>query len=72
MVVKKKSAEYQWSGDIRRIIPLASNNARITNELGKSAHYSRDSQSFKEECERLDAIMNGKISRELEELGWNL
>lgn len=68
----KKLLEYQWSGDVSRIIPLGDNNARLTNELGKSYNYDRDSIQFKEECERLDAVMEGKISRELKELGWEL
>ena len=75
MATKKKNKKvlaYQWSGDISRIIPLANNSARITNELGKSYNYNRDSIEFKEECERLDAVMEGKISRELKELGWEL
>lgn len=72
MATKKKSSEYQWSGDIRRIIPIGGGNARLTNELGKSMNYSRDSPLFKEECERLDVIMDGKISRELKDLGWTL
>ena len=75
MATKKKNKKvlaYQWSGDISRIIPLANNSARITNELGKSYNYDRDSIEFKEECERLDAVMEGKISRELKELGWEL
>ena len=68
----KKLLEYQWSGDVSRIIPLGNNTARLTNELGKSYNYDRDSIQFKEECERLDTIMEGKISRELQQLGWEL
>lgn len=69
---KVKSAAYQWSGDIRRIIPLAGGNARLTDELGKSTHYSRDSVEFRDECVRLDDIMDGKIANELNDLGWSL
>jgi len=68
----KKLLEYQWSGDISRIIPLGDNAARLTNEIGKSYNYDRNSIEFKEECERLDAIMEGKITIELKQLGWNL
>ena len=68
----KKIAAYQWSGDIRRIIPMGGSFARVTDELGKSKHYSRDSNEFKEECNRLDSIMGGKISIELTNLGWDI
>lgn len=74
MAQKKKTKDssiYQWSGDIRRIIPMGGGlYARVTNELGKSTNYERDSEAFRTECKRLDEIMNGKITRELEELGW--
>lgn len=68
----KKSAVYQWSGDISRIIPMGGTFARVTDELGKSKNYSRDSIEFKEECARLDSIMDGKISIELANLGWDI
>lgn len=67
---RKKTQEYQWSGEIRRIIPLRNNGARIQDEKGKSRTFKRDSSEFAAECARLDAIMEGKISDELESLGW--
>lgn len=67
---RKKTQEYQWSGEIRRIIPPRSNGARIQDEKGKSHTFKRDSEEFAAECARLDEIMDGKITAELELLGW--
>lgn len=68
---KKKQQAYQWSGDVSRIIPLAQGTrARITDEFGKSHTFARDSVEYQAEVERLDALMDGKITRELQQLGW--
>lgn len=66
----KKKKEYEWSGEIRRLIPLQKNGVRVQNELGKSSQYKRDDEKFIIECRRLDEVMGGTITRELSVLGW--
>lgn len=68
---KFKKGEYEWSGDVSRIIPLKNNFCYVQDEKGKLHHLKRDSSEFYELIKSLDNIMNGKITRELNQLGWN-
>lgn len=67
---KLKKGEYEWSGEISRIIPLKNNYCYVQDEKGKLHHLKRDSVEFYALAKRLNEIMEGKITRELEKLGW--
>jgi hypothetical protein len=67
---KSKKGEYEWSGDLRRIIPLKNNYCYVNDDKGKTPRMKRDSEDFYALALKLNEIMNGKIFRELEELGW--
>ena len=68
---KVKKGEYEWSGEITRIIPLKNNYCYVQDEKGKLHHLKRDSIEFYALANRLNEIMDGKITRELENLGWS-
>jgi hypothetical protein len=67
---KGKKGEYEWSGEISRIIPLRNNYCYVQDEKGKLHHIKRDSTEFYALAKHLNEIMEGKITRELEQLGW--
>lgn len=67
---KLKKGEYEWSGDVRRIIPLKNNYCYVQDEKGKLHHLTRDSEEFYSLAKHLNEVMNGKISKELNELDW--
>lgn len=67
---KVKKGEYEWSGEIRRIIPLKNNYCYVQDEKGKLHHLERDSTEFYALAKRLNEIMDNKITRELEVLEW--
>lgn len=67
---KGKKGEYEWSSDLRRIIPLKNNYCYINDEKGKTQHLKRDSEEFYTLVKHLDEVMNGRVSVELRELGW--
>lgn len=67
---KKKKGEYEPHGDISRIIPLHNNYCYITDEKGKLHHCKRDSDEFYQVARKINEVMNDKITRELNELGW--
>ena len=68
---KKQKGQYEWSGEINRIIPLKNDYCYIQDEKGKLHHLQRNSDEAISLMKSLDQIMEGKISRELESLGWN-
>jgi len=43
---KGKKGEYEWSGDVRRIIPLQNEYCYLNDEKGKTFHLKRDSEEF--------------------------
>lgn len=67
---KGKKGEYEWSGDLKRIIPLKNNYCYINDEKGKTPKLKRDSEDFYTLIKHLNEVMNGKIERELTDLGW--
>lgn len=68
----KKEAVYQPAGDARRIIPLRDGWAYIWDERGGLRHLRRDSDEFVLACQEVEkALGNGKIMRELKQLGWD-
>ena len=68
---KKKALEYQYSGEVKRVIPLGGGTwCYLLDENGKSHHVKRGSDEYTNEVKRLDGIMDNKISKELEALGW--
>jgi hypothetical protein len=44
--------------------------AYLFDHLGKTQHLSRNSEEFAVKCKETDEVMNGKITAELENLGW--
>lgn len=67
---KGKKGEYEWSSDLRRIIPLKNNYCYVNDEKGKTQHLKRDSEEFYTLARHLDEVMNGKITKELIALNW--
>ena len=67
----KKVAAFQPSGDVRRIVPLKANYAYLNDHLGKLHHMERDSDEFLALCIEVDAAMEGRITQELTEPGWD-
>ena len=67
---KAKKGEFEWSSEIRRIIPLREDYVYISDEKGKLHHLKKSSDKYVELLKHLDAVMVGKITRELEALGW--
>lgn len=67
---KLKKGDYEWTGDLRRIIPLKNNYCYVNDEKGKTPRMKRDSEEFYTLARHLDEVMNGKITKELTELGW--
>jgi len=68
---KVKQAEYQPSGEVKRVIPLGDNNwAYLVNHEGKTMHFNRLDALFIEECIKTDEKMSGKVVRDLDALGW--
>ena len=67
---KGKKGEYEWSGDLRRIIPLRNGYCYVNDEKGKTPRMKNDSEEFYTLAKHLDEVMNGRISMELRELGW--
>lgn len=68
---KGKMAAFQPSGDVRRIVPLKANYAYLNDHLGKLHHLNRDSDEFIQLCIAVDQEMDGRITQELTELGWD-
>lgn len=44
--------------------------AYVADDKGKLKHLKRDSQEFALTCKTLDGILEGKIAKELAEMGW--
>jgi hypothetical protein len=68
---KGKKGEYEWSSDLRRIIPLKNNYCYVNDDKGKTLHLERDSEEFYAIIKRVDEVMNGRITKELQDLGWD-
>jgi hypothetical protein len=72
MATKKKNLPYQTHGDIHRIIPLSDGNwAYLQDENGKLHHMRTDSDDFIEKCIAVNSALDGRIVRQLNELGWS-
>jgi hypothetical protein len=67
---KGKKGEYEWSSDLRRIIPLKNNYCYVNDEKGKTHHLRRDSEEFYTLIKHLDEVMNGRLTKELQDLNW--
>lgn len=68
----KKEAAYQPAGDAKRIIPLKNGWAYIWDERGALRHLLRDSEEFITACQEVEkALGDGRIMRELKQLGWD-
>lgn len=67
---KTKSGEYEMSPDVRRIIPLKNDYCYIFDARGKLHHLKRDSAAAIELLRSLEEVTNGRISKQLIELGW--
>ena len=71
MVLKKKDAPFQASGETRRIISLGGGTyAYVFDHLGKTHRCKVDSDQFVELCNLVDGEMKGRITAELTTLGW--
>jgi hypothetical protein len=67
----KKNVPFQPSGDTTRVVSLGGGTwAYLFDHLGKTQHLSRNSEEFAVKCKETDEVMNGKITAELENLGW--
>jgi len=67
----KKNIPFQPSGDTTRIVSLGGGTwAYLFDHLGKTQHLPRNSEEFAAKCKETDEAMNGKITAELEALGW--
>ena len=66
----KKLGEFEWSRETRRVIPLQANHVYIFDDKGKRRHLKRDSEEFNQTVAELDEKMDGRITREMKELGW--
>lgn len=67
----KKHIPFQPSGDTTRIVSLGGGMwAYLFDHLGKTQHLPRNSEEFAARCWETDEAMNGKITAELESLGW--
>jgi hypothetical protein len=67
----KKDVPFQPSGDTTRVISLGGATwAYLFDHLGKTQHLPRNSEDFAAKCKETDEAMNGKITAELENLGW--
>jgi hypothetical protein len=72
MARKKVKEVYQPSGDVRRIVSLCNGEwAYIADELGKNHHLKTSSDEFAEKCRAVDEALGGRITRELQQLGWD-
>lgn len=67
---KSKSGEYEMSSDVRRIIPLKNNHCYIIDSHGRLHHLKRDSEAAIILLRSLEELTNGRITRQLKELGW--
>ena len=67
---KKNKGEYEWTGDLSRVVPLGDNYCYIRDDKGKTLHLKRDAVETIEILRHLDSVMEGKITRELTKLGW--
>lgn len=67
----RKKEVFRPSPLVKRIIPCQGGWAYITDELGKTHHLMVDSEEFAEICAKSDIFFEGKISDELNSLGWN-
>jgi hypothetical protein len=67
---KKKFGEYQWSANVRRIIPLQNNYCYIQDDKGKTHHLQRYSDASIKLLTSLNVATHGLIAEELKELGW--
>lgn len=67
----RKDDSFQPSGESKRIIPLnEGKNAYLKDFNGKTLRFDRYSDEFIAACILNDEKMLGKITRELELLGW--
>lgn len=72
MVLKKKDAPFQPSGETKRIISLGGGtHAYLFDHLGKTHHCKVDSAEFTSLCIEVNTAMNGRIAAELADLGWD-
>lgn len=66
-----KVHEFQPSREINRIMPCKGGYAYISDQFGKTHHLKFDSEQFAEVCLSADNYFEGRITKELEKLGWN-
>ena len=66
----KTSAQFQPSGETKRIVGLGGGYAYLFDHKGKTHHLPRTSPEFVSLCATEDEHFEGRIVRELEALGW--
>ena len=66
----KKNETFQPSRDSNRIIPCQGGFAYISDQFGKTRHLKVESDQFAKICLEVDEFFDGKISKELANLGW--
>ena len=72
MVARKgKEAPYQPSGEVNRVVSLGGGTyAYVFDAKGKTHHVKRDSDEMVAVCRETVAAMGGKVSAQLEAMGW--
>ena len=70
MAKKKKDLAFQHSADVKLIIPCKGGYCYIKDVGGKMHHVKTDSEEFRVRAKALDEVLNGRVSREITELGW--
>jgi hypothetical protein len=67
----KKQAPFQPSGETTRVVSLGKGTwAYVFDAKGKTHHIKRDSEEMVSVCAENDETLGGKITRDLEKLGW--
>ena len=71
-MARMKQTEYQTTGDLKRVISLGGGKyAYLVDEEGKLNHFSTDDEAFVVKCAEVDRALEGRIVRQLNEMGWN-
>lgn len=67
----KKQAPFQPSGETTRVVSLGNETwAYVFDAKGKTHHIKRDSDEMISLCVENDEALGGKITRDLQKLGW--
>lgn len=71
MAKSGKQAPYMANGEIKRIMSLGGGTyAYVFDAHGKTHHVKRGSDEMIQVCRETDEAMNGKVTAQLKDLGW--